>query len=54
MDPGAAVSGFYFANPESRYFNVGRINEDQLEDYAARKNMPLAEARKWLAPNLND
>jgi 5-methyltetrahydrofolate--homocysteine methyltransferase len=54
MYPGAAVSGFYFANPESRYFNVGRINEDQLEDYARRKNMPLAEAKRWLASNLND
>jgi 5-methyltetrahydrofolate--homocysteine methyltransferase len=54
MYPGAAVSGFYFANPESRYFNVGRINEDQLEDYAQRKNMPLAEARRWLASNLNE
>jgi len=54
MYPGAAVSGFYFANPESRYFNVGRINEDQLEDYARRKNMPLLEARRWLASNLND
>ena len=54
MYPGAAVSGFYFAHPESRYFNVGRINNDQLEDYAQRKNMSLADAKKWLASNLND
>ena len=54
MYPGAAVSGFYFAHPESRYFNVGRINNDQLEDYARRKNMSLTDARHWLASNLND
>jgi 5-methyltetrahydrofolate--homocysteine methyltransferase len=54
MYPGAAVSGFYFAHPESRYFNVGRINNDQLEDYALRKNMSLTDARRWLASNLND
>ena len=54
MYPAASVSGFYFANPESCYFNVGRINEDQLEDYALRKQMSMPDARRWLASNLND
>jgi 5-methyltetrahydrofolate--homocysteine methyltransferase len=54
MYPGAAVSGFYFAHPESRYFNVGRINNDQLEDYALRKNMSIKDAKHWLASNLNE
>ncbi len=54
MLPASAVSGFYFAHPESRYFPVGKIGSDQLKDYAQRKNMPLDEAKKWLAPNLND
>jgi len=52
MWPGAAVSGFYFSHPESRYFVVGRLGRDQVEDYAARKGWTLAEAEKWLAPNL--
>ncbi len=52
MTPAAAVSGVYFAHPEARYFAVGRIGRDQLEDYAARKNMLAAEAEKWLRPNL--
>ena len=52
MWPGAAVSGWYFSHPESRYFVVGRINRDQVEDYAQRKGWTLAEAEKWLAPNL--
>jgi 5-methyltetrahydrofolate--homocysteine methyltransferase len=54
MWPGAAVSGYYFWNPASAYFGVGRIGRDQLADYAARKGMPLAEAERWLAPNLVD
>ena len=54
MWPGAAVSGYYFWNPASAYFGVGRIGRDQLADYAARKGMPLAEAERWLAPNLAD
>jgi len=53
MWPASAVSGFYFAHPDSRYFAVGRIAKDQVEDYAKRKGMPLAEIEKWLAPNLN-
>ncbi|MFG1247341.1 methionine synthase [Xanthobacter flavus] len=53
MWPGAAVSGFYFAHPESAYFGVGRIERDQVEDYARRKGWTLAEAERWLAPILN-
>ena len=52
MVPAAAVSGLYFSHPESRYFAVGRIARDQVEDYARRKGMDLAEAERWLAPNL--
>jgi 5-methyltetrahydrofolate--homocysteine methyltransferase len=54
MWPGASVSGYYLWNPASHYFGVGRIERDQLEDYAARKGVPLAEAERWLAPNLRD
>ncbi len=54
MWPGAAVSGYYLWNPASHYFGVGRIGRDQLADYAARKGVPLAEAERWLAPNLAD
>ena len=53
MWPGAAVSGFYFSHPKSHYFGVGRIERDQVKDYAARKGWSLAEAEKWLAPILN-
>jgi len=52
MLPTAAVSGLYFASPEARYFTVGKINRDQLEDYANRKGMSIEEAERWLAPNL--
>jgi 5-methyltetrahydrofolate--homocysteine methyltransferase len=54
MWPGASVSGYYFWNPASHYFGLGRIGRDQLADYAARKGTPLAEAERWLAPNLED
>lgn len=54
MFPTAAVSGYYFANPRSKYFGVGKITEEQLEDYAKRKNVDLEYARKWLRPNLVD
>ncbi|NHI01128.1 methionine synthase [Oceanimonas sp. MB9] len=54
MWPGAAVSGFYFSYPDTRYFAVARIQEDQLLDYAERKGMTREEAEKWLAPNLSD
>jgi 5-methyltetrahydrofolate--homocysteine methyltransferase len=52
MMPAAAVSGMYFAHPESKYFAVGRVGRDQVEDYAARKAVGVAEAERWLSPNL--
>ena len=52
MWPGAAVSGWYFSNPDSRYFTLGRIAKDQVEDYAQRKGWTLELAERWLAPNL--
>jgi len=52
MLPAASVSGFYLWHPQARYFGVGKIDRDQLEDYAARKGWSLAEAERWLAPNL--
>ena len=53
MLPTAAVSGFYFAHPKSQYFGVARIGRDQLTDYAARRNVDLAVAERWLRPNLD-
>ena len=53
MWPGAAVSGFYFAHPEAKYFGVGKIERDQVEDIAKRKGKTMAEMERWLAPNLN-
>jgi 5-methyltetrahydrofolate--homocysteine methyltransferase len=52
MWPGAAVSGWYFSHPQSQYFVVGRIAKDQVEDYAARTKMTVAETERWLSPNL--
>jgi 5-methyltetrahydrofolate--homocysteine methyltransferase len=52
MYPTAAVSGMYFSHPKARYFGLGKIDKDQAEDYAKRKNMTLSEAERWLAPNL--
>jgi 5-methyltetrahydrofolate--homocysteine methyltransferase len=52
MNPGASVSGIYLGHPSSRYFAVGPIDRDQVEDYARRKSMPLEEAERWLQPNL--
>ena len=52
MQPAAAVSGVYLAHPRARYFSVGRIGRDQVEDYAARKEMGVEEVERWLAPNL--
>jgi len=52
MVPTASVSGLYFSHPQARYFAVGRIGRDQVEDYAARKGMQIEEAERWLAPNL--
>ena len=54
MWPPSSVSGFYYANPASEYFNAGKISLDQLEDYAQRKGWSLDEAKRWLAPNLDD
>ena len=53
MHPGAAVSGLYFAHPESKYFAVGKIERDQVADYAVRKGESIEFVEKWLAPNLN-
>ena len=52
MYPTAAVSGFYFAHPQSRYFGLGKITKDQVEEYALRKNMSLEDTERWLSPNL--
>jgi len=53
MWPGSAVSGLYFSHPESHYFGVGKVERDQVEDYAARKGWTLEEAERWLSPVLN-
>jgi 5-methyltetrahydrofolate--homocysteine methyltransferase len=53
MWPGASVSGWYFSHPDARYFAVAQIQQDQLEDYAQRKQWSLLEAEKWLGPNIN-
>lgn len=52
MYPASSVCGWYFSNPKSQYFGVGKIQRDQLEDYAKRKNMPIEEAERWLSPVL--
>ena len=52
MTPAASVSGVYFGHPDARYFSVGRVGRDQVEDYAARKGVSVAEAERWLRPNL--
>jgi 5-methyltetrahydrofolate--homocysteine methyltransferase len=52
MYPASSVSGWYFAHPESKYFGVGKIEKDQVLDYAGRKGMPLEEAERWLRPVL--
>jgi 5-methyltetrahydrofolate--homocysteine methyltransferase len=53
MYPAASVSGWYFSHPEARYFGLGQIGRDQVEDYARRKGMSVGEAERWLAPVLN-
>ena len=53
MTPTAAVSGWYFAHPDSKYFAVAKINKDQVLDYAQRKGFTLEQAERWLAPNLD-
>jgi 5-methyltetrahydrofolate--homocysteine methyltransferase len=52
MMPASSVSGLYFAHPEAKYFAVGKIQRDQVEDYAQRKGMTVVEVEKWLSPNL--
>jgi 5-methyltetrahydrofolate--homocysteine methyltransferase len=52
MYPASSVSGYYFSHPQSRYFGLGKIDKDQVEDYAKRKGMSIAEAEKWLSPVL--
>ena len=54
MSPAAAVSGWYFGHPDSRYFNTGKIDTDQVESLAERKGIPVAELERWLTPILND
>jgi 5-methyltetrahydrofolate--homocysteine methyltransferase len=53
MYPAAAVSGFYFSHPDSKYFGLGKVEKDQVEEYAQRKGFSLEDMEKWLAPNLN-
>ena len=53
MYPASSVSGYYFAHPESKYFGLGKISEDQVEDYSQRKGISKVEAEKWLRPSLN-
>jgi 5-methyltetrahydrofolate--homocysteine methyltransferase len=53
MHPGASVSGLYFSHPDSKYFGVGKIGDDQVRDYAARKNVSVEFVEKWLSPNLD-
>jgi len=53
MLPAASVSGFYFSHLESQYFGIGKISKDQIEDYARRKGVSLAEAERWLRPSLD-
>ena len=52
MFPNATVSGYYFSHPDSRYFSVGRIQDDQIEDYSERKGMKMREVKKWLKSNI--
>ena len=53
MYPASSVSGLYYAHPNSRYFGLGKIGKDQVEDIAQRKNMPVTDLERWLSPNLN-
>jgi 5-methyltetrahydrofolate--homocysteine methyltransferase len=52
MYPTAAVSGWYFSHPDSRYFGLGKINHDQIKSYAQRKGLDFKTIEKWLSPNL--
>jgi 5-methyltetrahydrofolate--homocysteine methyltransferase len=53
MYPASSVSGFYFGHPEAKYFGVGMINRDQVEDYSVRKGMDIPALERWLAPSLS-
>jgi 5-methyltetrahydrofolate--homocysteine methyltransferase len=53
MTPASSVSGWYFNHPNSKYFGVGKIGKDQIQDYAHRKGWPVTEAEKWLGPYLD-
>ena len=53
MYPASSVSGWYFSHPDSKYFGIGKIAKDQVEDYAARKNMKTEEVERWLQSVLN-
>ncbi len=53
MTPASSVCGLYFTHPEAKYFAVGKIQKDQVEEYAQRKGMDVAEVEKWLGPNLS-
>ena len=53
MYPASSVSGFYFAHPQARYFAVGKLERDQIADYARRKGLDVKAVERWLAPNLN-
>jgi len=52
MYPTAAVSGWYFGHPDTHYFGIGKIDRDQVEDYAKRKGLSMEETERWLSPNL--
>ena len=54
MWPAASVSGYYFANKEAKYFGLGKINEDQVQNYSLRRKINIDAANKWLNPNIND
>ena len=53
MTPASSVSGLYFSHPDAAYFGVGKVNKDQVEDYAKRRGLSIQEVEKWLAPNLS-
>jgi 5-methyltetrahydrofolate--homocysteine methyltransferase len=54
MHPASSICGLFFAHPQARYFGVGKIKRDQLEDYARRKGWSVPEAERWLAPSLGE
>ncbi len=54
MWPAASVSGYYFAHPEAKYFGLGKIKEDQVQDFANRKGIEKEVAERWLAPNIEE